>query len=60
MYTHPISCPYNQQQDLGALSLTATAPCRYGDNVWRAILGILSAVLVDFLLLGLIIATAGW
>jgi len=41
--------------------MAAAAYCvTYGDNVWRAILGILSAVLVDFLLLGLIIATAGW
>jgi hypothetical protein len=34
--------------------------CRYGDNLWHSLLTILSAVMVDCLLLGIAISTACW
>ena len=34
--------------------------CRYGHEIWHSILTVLSAVLMDFLLVGCAIATAGW
>ena len=34
--------------------------CRYGHELWHSILTVLSAVLMDFLMVGCAIATAGW
>ena len=36
------------------------APGRFGDTFFRSVLTILSAVVVDFLLLGCVLATSGW
>lgn len=36
------------------------ASYRYGDSLWHSLLTVLSAVVVDFLLLGCAVATAGW
>eukprot|EP00879_Flechtneria_rotunda_P032516 GHRR01035733.1.p1 GENE.GHRR01035733.1~~GHRR01035733.1.p1 ORF type:complete len:176 (+),score=30.00 GHRR01035733.1:30-530(+) len=41
--------------------MAATAYCvTFGDNLWHSLLTIVSAVVVDCLLLGIAIATAGW
>uniref|UniRef100_A0A383WCT6 UNC-50 family protein n=1 Tax=Tetradesmus obliquus TaxID=3088 RepID=A0A383WCT6_TETOB len=43
------------------VALAATAYCvTYGDNLWHSLLTILSAVIVDCLLLGIAISTACW
>eukprot|EP00878_Enallax_costatus_P030192 GHUV01032853.1.p1 GENE.GHUV01032853.1~~GHUV01032853.1.p1 ORF type:complete len:305 (+),score=40.77 GHUV01032853.1:411-1325(+) len=43
------------------VAMAATAYCvTFGDNLWHSLLTILSAVVVDCLLLGIAIATAGW
>lgn len=34
--------------------------CRFGHGLWRSVWSILSAVVLDFLLAGFAIATAGW
>lgn len=34
--------------------------CRYGHNVWHSLVSVVSAVVVDCLLLGIAIATACW
>ena len=34
--------------------------CRFSDGLWHSVLTVLSAVVVDFLLVGMAIATAGW
>lgn len=34
--------------------------CRYGHNVWHSLMSILSAVVIDCLVLGIAIATACW
>ena len=35
-------------------------PRRFSDGLWHSVLTVLSAVVVDFLLVGMAIATAGW
>lgn len=40
--------------------LSILACCRFGDTLWHSLMTILSAVVVDFLLLGFAIATACW
>ncbi|XRB08206.1 UNC-50 [Pycnococcus provasolii] len=43
------------------VSFSATAYCiAFGYSVWHSLLTVLSAVVVDFLLLGVAIGTAGW
>ncbi|MEW5315733.1 MAG: hypothetical protein WDW38_007140 [Sanguina aurantia] len=43
------------------VAAASTAYCvTYGDSLWHSLLTVLSAVVVDFLLLGCAVATAGW
>jgi len=43
------------------VALAATAYCvTFGDSLWHSTVTILSAVLVDYVLLGFAVATAGW
>lgn len=43
------------------VALSAVAYCvTFGDSVWHSVWTVMSAVLIDFLLLGILIATAAW
>jgi hypothetical protein len=43
-----------------ALRLTVRATFRYSHSVAHSVLTVVSAVFVDYLLLGVVLATAGW
>lgn len=50
---HTVSATFSVAADLFPL-------CSFGHGFWRSVWAILSAVVLDFLLVGFAIATAGW